>query len=142
MTFADSAWGGGAVPSGQHCSKFGGHGATPGLTVGGIPGGTTEIQVEFNDASYAPLSSNGGHGKVAFTVSGSTATLPSVPGETATMPSGVRLVSKNRAQGDFAVPGYLPPCSGGAGNTYFAVLKALDSQGKVLGSGRITLGTY
>ncbi len=148
VSFASPVWDGIKVPSGQQCKKYGGKGATPSLVVSGIPAGANAVIVEFNDMTYAPLSYDGGHGKVGFWVSGSTATLKSVPGGTAKMPAGTFLEARNRAGGAWASPGYLPPCSGGRGNTYAAVLKAVykpkveGEKGRLLAIGRITLGTY
>ena len=70
VSFTDSSWTGKKIPKGQHCRKFGGDGATPELKVSGIPEGTTAIFVEFNDASYQPLSNRGGHGIVGFEYAG------------------------------------------------------------------------
>ena len=69
-------------------------------------------------------------------------TIPALPGETARMPEGARIVAKNRATGSYARAGYLPPCSGGRGNLYFADVIALDTKGDVLAKGRIILGRY
>ena len=143
VAFADPAWDGKKIPDGQHCSKFGGQGATPALRVSGIPAGTAMIVVEFNDLDYGPLSSGGGHGVIGFAHDGGTeATLPSVAGETSDMPEGVTLVRKNRARGAFNAPGYLPPCSGGRRNKYRAVVKALDANEDELAETEITLGRY
>ena len=73
-------WDGVKVPEGQQCHLFGGNGATPEISVQGLPDGTAQIRLEFNDKSYAPLSENGGHGVIGFMVSGADAVLPSVPG--------------------------------------------------------------
>lgn len=143
VAFADSAWTGDKVPTGQHCALQGGSGATPALTVSGIPDGTSQITVAFNDETYQPMN-DGGHGVIGFDVAatGGEATLPSVPGNSAELPSGAHVVTAARGTGDYASPGYLPPCSGGNGNTYSATLNALDSSGTVLASGKITLGKY
>ena len=143
VSFADPAWTGSKVPAGQHCKKFGGNGATPPLSVSGVPEGTTAILVEFNDASNQRLRSRGGHGIVGFEHSGGTqAVLPSVPGGTEQTPAGTWIEKKNRATGAWESPGYLPPCSGGRGNFYFAVVKAVDADRKVLGTAEIDLGRY
>ena len=149
VSFADAAWNGKTVPAGQHCTKFGGKGATPALVVAGVPVGANAIIVEFNDRSYSPLSSDGGHGKIGFSVSGGgKVTLASVPGETDDFPQGVFLEARNRATGSYARPGYLPPCSGGKGNSYFADVKAVykaktkDETSKLLATGKIELGKY
>lgn len=145
VSFADPEWTGQTIPVDQVCRKFGGQGDTPPLTVANVPANAARIVVSFNDANYPPLSSNGGHGKIGFTlppgVQG-TVTLPSMPGETNTLPRGATVVAPNRATGFYATEGYLPPCSGGNGNTYFAVVTAMDAANQPLARGRITLGQY
>ena len=149
VSFADAAWDGKTVPKGQQCRKFSGAGDTPALVVGGVPADANAIVVEFNDRSYAPLSANGGHGKIGFWVTGGgRVTLASVPGEKSELPEGSFLEAQNRASGSYARPGYLPPCSGGKGNAYFAEVKAVfkgkteAEKGKLLAVGRIELGRY
>ena len=149
VSFADSAWDGKMIPKGQQCTKFSGKGATPALNVDGIPADANAIVVEFNDRSYQPLSWDGGHGKIGFWIKeGSTsASLPSVPGETKDLPEGVFVEKRNRATGEYARPGYLPPCSGGRGNKYFAEVKAVKKvegkkKSKVLAKTKIQLGKY
>ena len=149
VSFADPAWDGKKIPKGQQCTKFGGKGVTPALQVKNIPAGANAIIVEFNDRNYQPLSWNGGHGKIGFRIaegSGS-ALLPSVPGETDDLPEGSFVEKRNRATGDYARPGYLPPCSGGRGHGYFAEVKAVKKiEGKkkpeVLAKAKIKLGRY
>ncbi len=141
--FSDPGWTGTKIPAGQHCKKFGGDGATPELKVSGIPTDTTAILVEFNDASFPPMSSGGGHGIVGFVhAGGAEAILPPVPGGTAKTPAGTWIEKKNRATGAWESPGYLPPCSGGTGNRYFAVIKAVNANKTVLAETEITLGRY
>ncbi len=135
-------WDGKNIPAGQHCKLHGGNGSTPPMAVSGLPEGTTMVVVEYNDRSFKPLSRNGGHGTLAYPVKGDTANLPAVPGMTAKLPSGVRVVRKAQSTGDYASPGYLPPCSGGRGNTYEAVVKAVGSDGKVLKKAKVKLGRY
>jgi hypothetical protein len=143
MSVALSApWDGVTVPAGQNCTLQGGNGATPEMTISGIPEGTVSVHVEYNDLSYKPLSSEGGHGVIGFTVSASQAVLPSVAGLTADLPQGVFLVRKARSSGDYASEGYLPPCSGGNGNDYSATVKALDASGIVLGQTVVSIGRY
>ena len=99
--------------------------------------------VEFNDASFPPLSSDGGHGTVGFELAGGAeTTLPPVPGGTEETPVGTWIEKKNPATGAWESPGYLPPCSGGIGNRYFAVIKAVDANKTVLAETEITLGRY
>ena len=149
VSFADPAWKGQTIPAGQHCRLFGGKGDTPALKVENIPVGANAIIVEYNDLSYSPLSSDGGHGKIGYWVKGSSAVLPSVPGETAQL--GVKdsfIEAAARSTGQYASPGYLPPCSGGRGNTYVADIKAVykaskaGEENRLLARQRIQLGTY
>ncbi len=144
LSLADPAWTGEAIPDGHQCRKFGGsQPMTPAIKVAGLPAGTVEVLVEFNDADYQPLSYDGGHGKIAYAVKGpGEAVLPAVPGHTNEMPAGVRVAAKNHATGDYATPGYLPPCSGGRDHRYFAEVKALDAAGEELAEGEITIGRY
>ncbi len=148
VSFADPAWNGRQVPSGQHCSKFGGHGATPPLALEGIPPRANAVIVEFNDRSYRRLSYDGGHGKIGFEIAPGvgSATLPAVPGETDDgLPPGTWIERRNRATGSYARAGYLPPCSGGRRNSYFADVIAVERTGddiEELAEVRIELGTY
>ena len=147
VEFADPAWDGKKIPEGQHCKKFGGIGATPPLTVSGIPPEANAIVVEFNDKSYGKLSSGGGHGKIGFHIQpgAGVATLPAVMGGTKDMPEGVWLVKKNRATGGWRSEGYLPPCSGGKRNKYEAEVYAVvvsDGDYEEIAEGDIKLGRY
>ena len=149
VSFADSAWNGEKIPDGQQCSKFWGKGATPALRVENIPARVNAIIVEFNDRDYPPLSDDGGHGKIGFWVSegSSNTVLPSVPGETDSLPEGSFVEEPNQATGSYATPGYLPPCSGGNDHAYFAIVKAVrkmkgEGKPKVLATTKIELGSY
>lgn len=144
IAFADPLWTGDKIPAGQHCRLLGGDGSTPAFAVSGIPEGTAQINAEFNDESYKPLSKDGGHGIIGFTVASTdgTATLPSVPGYSTDLPEGAMVVAKARTRAPYDSVGYLPPCSGGVGNTYAAVLRALAADGTELASGHIVLGKY
>lgn len=149
VSFADPAWKGQTIPAGQHCRLFGGKGATPALKVENIPAGANAIIVEYNDLSYSPLSSDGGHGKIGYWIKGNSVVLPSVPGETAQL--GVKdsfVEAAARSTGQYASPGYLPPCSGGRGNNYVADVKAVykaskeGEESRLLARQRIQLGAY
>ena len=148
VEFSDPAWNGNKIPKGQQCKKFKGNGATPALKVSNIPAGANAIIVEFNDASFNKLSYDGGHGKVGWKIAagGGEAMLKPVPGGTDDLPEGTWLVKKNRATGAWTSPGYLPPCSGGRGNTYKAEVIAVRMDGddiaEELAEGEITLGNY
>lgn len=136
-------WDGRKVPAGQHCHLSGGKGSTPPMTVSGIPAGTVWLIAYYNDKSYSPLSQNGGHGTIGYPVKGATADLPAVPGMTAKLPGGVRVIKPARATGDYASPGYLPPCSGGRGNRYTVDIRAVDASGKVLSELKnVDIGKY
>lgn len=135
-------WDGKKIPQGQQCKLFGGKGATPPMKVTGLPSGTQWIHVEFNDRDYRPLSKNGGHGVIGYPISGNSADLYSVPGLSGKLPGRAVVVSAAKSSGDYASAGYLPPCSGGKGNRYFAVVKAISSGGKILEKQRVDLGRY
>jgi len=143
VSFADPAWDGETIPEGQQCSLQGGMGASPALEVTGLPEGTTQVNVAFNDETYQPMN-DGGHGTLGFAVEegATSATLPSVPGETEDLPEGVTIAAENRTSGDFLRPGYMPPCSGGNGNTYSADVSAIGEDGTELATTHITLGKY
>lgn len=150
VAFADPRWDGKHIPQGEHCRKWGGNGASPALRVTGIPKGADAILVAFNDRSYRPLSYDGGHGTVGYDIADGarSALLPSVPGESHDLPGGVFMAAPHRGS---TSPGtaYLPPCSGGIGNSYFAVVKAVrfaDPEARqgieVLGERILELGRY
>jgi hypothetical protein len=135
-------WDGKRVPKGQQCTLFGGKGATPPMQVSNLPGGTSWVYVEYNDRDYRPLSKNGGHGVIGYPVSGTSATLASVPGLVGKLPGKARVISAGRGTGAYASKGYMPPCSGGKNNRYFAIVKAISSSGKVLDKQRVEIGRY
>jgi hypothetical protein len=144
VTFTDPTWTGDKVPEGQQCPLQGGQGATPAMHVTGIPEGATIIETAYNDETYQPMN-NGGHGILRFAVTPANGEvdLPSVPGNTAdNLPEGVTVQTAARGTGDYASPGYLPPCSGGNGNTYSVTVKALDSGEAELAEGKVTIGKY
>jgi hypothetical protein len=148
VAFADPAWTGERVPEGQQCSRYGGHGKTPALRVSGIPVGADAIILEFNDETYKPMD-RGGHGIIGFRIALREAVLlPSVAGETNELPEGVFVVAPHLANKPGYSPGtaYLPPCSGGKGNTYTATVKAVRTHAggrrETLAAIRLVLGTY
>jgi len=138
--FADPAWDGRKIPSDQVCRQFKGRGGTPPLVVSALPAGTTALVVEFSDQD-ARRFRNGGHGVLRFEVppGSSEYTLPVVPGESDALPAGVSEVRSHRMRGVAGT--YLPPCSGGRGNTYVAEVTA-EGAGGELGSAEIKLGNY
>lgn len=143
VSLADPKWTGDKVPEGQWCQKFMGKGATPALKLEGLPAGVTSVVVAFNDETYQPMN-NGGHGSVRFTVTpGATVELPSVPGETDALPAGVKTEVAHKAS-DYSGTGgaYLPPCSGGMGNTYSATVTAYGATPAALAQGKVIIGKY
>lgn len=147
VVFTDARWTGGAVPNVGVCTRNGREGMSPRLVVRNIPSGATDIIVEFNDLSYAPLSSGGGHGSIRVPVAEKTEVMvPSVPEDTFKLPGGVFMEAAHR--GRYSAGAYLGPCSGGRGNTYEAEVKAVSKSttpsqpSRLLGKGSITLGTH
>lgn len=152
LSFASPGWSsGGAIPPGAQCRVQGGTIGSPSLAVEGIPAGATDLIVAFNDRSYRPLSTDGGHGKIRVAVApgSSRAVVPSVPSETMTLPAGVAVEAPHRGDVPGAQPGgYLAPCSGGRGNVYEAeVLAVRRAEGGgapalLVGEGVIAIGRY
>ncbi len=139
-------WDGETVPADQVCQRFSGNGSTPPIVIANLPAGANSVKVAFNDESYSDMD-YGGHGVIAFTVDGAggAVTLPPVPGETETLPAGVKEVYRHQGEGWSGTGGsYLPPCSGGQGNTYTATVKAMGGADgdTVLGQGKVKLGVY
>lgn len=135
-------WNGKTVPAGQHCRLHGGKGKTPPMTISGLPEGTEWVLVEYNDRDYKPLSKKGGHGSIGYPVSGTSVKLPAVAARSNKLPNGIFVHKKARSKGDYASKGYLPPCSGGKGNRYFADVHAMQGKKKKLGSVRVEMGKY
>ena len=135
-------WDGKRVPNGQHCTLFGGKGSTPPMQIENLPAKTSWVLVEYNDRDYRPLSHNGGHGIIGYPVQGSSANIYSVPGLTGTLPGKAKVISAARGTGKYASDGYLPPCSGGRKNHYFAIVKAVSDNGKELEKKRVNIGRY
>ena len=135
------------MPKSQVCQRFGGSGATPPLRIANLPAGTTHIEVAFNDQTYGPMD-NGGHGVLAFAVAArrDAVSLPAVPGETDNLPPGVTKINGHRGRGWSGTGGaYLPPCSGGRGNTYTATVRAVmrgDAGAKTLARATVGIGRY
>lgn len=147
LSFADPAWNGKVIPSGQICKKFGGNGSAPSISVAGIPTEADALVLEFSDKNSSTMN-YGGHGKVGYRIApgSGTVVVPSFAGETFTLPEGFFLISKHKG---WSEPGaYLPPCSGGKSNKYYVTVKAvkLESEDgmsfKTLAEEMLTLGFY
>lgn len=143
------AWNGQRIPAGQQCHRFGGHGATPRLTVNDIPAGTQALILAFSDRDYKPMD-NGGHGVIGYLIPPgmpSAVTVPSIPGHTFDLPAGFFVV-RPHANPKYDVAGaYMPPCSGGKGHMYYVTVEAvtLNANGRpanILGKTAIDIGRY
>ncbi len=148
ISLSDPAWNGKKIPTDQVCKKFGGtQTSSPVLSVEGIPAEADALVLSFNDESYTPMD-KGGHGVVRIALNkAATAQVPAIPGETDNLPAGVSVVTKHRGTGWSGTGGaYLPPCSGGRGNTYSidvsAVKTSADGAGVTLAKGKIVMGKY
>ena len=142
VSINDTAWDGARVPDGMQCAQQGGsQPASPPLLVSGIPPSANRLVVEFNDESYSPLSSDGGHGKFAVNVSGREEAIvpPFTEGQTSDWPAGVSLVASNRSG---RLPGYLAPCSGKQNHLYSVIVRAMSPSNEELVRGYLPLGRY
>lgn len=150
LELVDSGWDGERIPDGQQCQRQGGENpSTPSILVGNLPDGTEAVILEFSDRDFGPMD-NGGHGKVGFVITEgvSEAVIPPLPGHTFDLPENYFLVQEHLAPG-FDTPGaYMPPCSGGAGNSYYVTVKAVELVSmeelsfNVLRQGILELGEY
>ena len=150
VAFVGAIWDGKTVPTGQQCQRFGGSNpSTPPLMIKGIPPGTNAIIMEYSDRSYPPMD-DGGHGKIGYRIPENTKeiSIPSVPGHSFNLPEGFFIVSPHKAPGWDKAGAYMPPCSGGRGNSYYVTVKAVyqSSSGKkdfkLIGQAVLELGTY
>lgn len=143
VKFSDSAWNGETIPTGQHCKLQDGNGSTPALSISGIPAGADRIILSFNDESYEPMN-NGGHGVLSYKLDAATTSveIPSVAGHTNDLPAPFSIAKENATSGDFKSDGYMPPCSGGRGNTYSVDVIAQDAAGATLATQHVTMGKY
>jgi hypothetical protein len=150
LAIADSEWNGNKIPSGQQCQRQGGENpSTPRIQVNNIPEGVDAIILEFSDRNYGPMN-DGGHGKIGFEISEGTkeVTIPSIPGHSFDLPEGFFLVQEHKASNYDTAGAYMPPCSGGIGNSYYVTIKAVKVLSKedktfvLLGQGILELGKY
>lgn len=152
VAHADPAWDGESVPVGQQCLMHGGvDPSTPSIQVSNIPSGSDAIILEFSDRNSVQMN-NGGHGKVGFIIATGTidAVVPPIPGQTFILPPGFYLIQEHRAAAlfSFTAGAYMPPCSGGIGNSYYVTVKAVklvSADGKtftLLDESILELGRY
>jgi hypothetical protein len=146
VSLADKSWNGKAIPEAQQCQRFGGVGKTPRLRVSNLPKETNALVVSYSDRTYKQMD-NGGHGKLGFRIDDTTGSvlLPEVPGHQFQLPDGVFSVAPHRAPQWDTAGAYLPPCSGGKGNQYYATVEAVklsETSLQLLESSTIELGAY
>ena len=149
--FADTKWDGKRVPKDEVCSDFNKKGGvSPQLKITNLPKGTTKVVMSYNDETVQKMN-NGGHGIVSYKVNGSDSSIviPSIKGETFTLPSNFKSKKAHAGTQFGKTPGaYLPPCSGGRGNTYSVLIEAIheyseaDKKPMLLGDTKLRLGTY
>lgn len=143
----DAAWDGITVPKGQQCHRFGGNAMSPQLNVKNIPAAANALVLSFDDRTYQPMS-NGGHGQVIYKIAEGVGSVnvPSVPAHTFDLPKGFNTLSAHRAPTWDTAGAYMPPCSGGNGNQYVVVVKAVIIDGKKvvknLGKVDVAMGKY
>jgi len=149
VSFADPAWNGKNIPAGQQCPDFGGQGGTPPLMVQNIPPQANALILVFSNKSHIPLD-QGGQGRIGyrFAPGTETLTLPSIPGNTFELPKPFFVIAAHRKPFQNKPGAYLPPCSGGRGDLYYVLVKAIwipespEMEAEVLGQGKLFLGRY
>jgi hypothetical protein len=150
VSFTDLMWDGKTVPKGKQCQRFGGRKpSTPPLTIKGLPPGTNAIIMEYSDRSYPPMD-NGGHGQIGYEIPEGMkeVIIPSVRGHSFDLPEGFFTVAPHQAPGWDKAGAYLPPCSGGRGNSYYVTVKAAhrssgdSKEFELLDQAVLELGTY
>lgn len=143
-SFATDIWKKSSVPKTEVCSNFNTKaGSTPIITLKNIPKNTTKIILAFSDETFQGMK-DGGHGVISYEIAKNslTTTIPSIKGETFDLPKGFSSMIKHRAEKYGKTPGaYLAPCSGGKGNTYSVLIKAINEE-QILDSTSLTLGTF
>lgn len=143
-TFVDDIWKKTQVPKSEVCSNFNTKaGSTPSISLENIPKNTDKIMLTFTDETFKGMK-DGGHGVISYAVpKGSTSLIiPSIKGETFDLPTGFTSVVKHRGWKFGKTEGaYLAPCSGGKGNTYSVVIKAMNKD-TILDATSLTLGTF
>lgn len=144
--FSDSKWDGVTVPKDEVCSNFNDNvsGSTPPLKISNIPNGTTKIVFTYSDKTFTKLD-NGGHGILAYKVvaNAKEINVPAQQGESFELVNGFEIVAAHTGTRFKKAPGaYLPPCSGGKGNTYKVGIEAVDAANKSLASTELVLGKF
>ncbi len=148
VNFADPMWNGVKVPPNQQCNRFGGAAETPRLAISNIPADANAVIMEYSDRDAAHMD-NGGHGKIGYKIpaKAKNVTVPTVKGHTFDLPADFFVVAPHASPSWDTAGAYMPPCSGGRGNRYYATVKAVyeapeGEQSLLLGKGKIELGKY
>lgn len=143
VSFADSKWDGMKIPSGQQCQKFGGmNPATPSWNISNIPVGSDSILLEYSDRDSKKMD-NGGHGRMLFSLDGTTSALalPPVPGHTFVIAPPFTIVEAHRGAGWDIDGAYMPPCSGGKNHAYYVTIKTLKGK-SITAEAIVEMGSY
>ena len=146
VSFVDPAWNGEAVPEGEQCQKFGGKGRSPELRVMHIPADADLLTLDFDDQTFAAMD-NGGHGRIGYQIEPGVGevVIPRVDGHTMELPEKFLVIEAHRAPTWDKAGAYLPPCSGGRGNSYHITVRAVHQMGEeqhVLAETGIAMGKY
>ncbi|SHN66368.1 hypothetical protein [Desulfovibrio litoralis] len=145
-SFADSAWNGATIPSGEVCNKFNSRpGNAPSIKVSNIPNTTVRLELKFSDETARAAFRNGGHGIISYTLPTagmSEVVIPSFPGQVSNLPPNFQIVRNFTSEAWDSGTGYLPPCSGGKGNLYTVVISGFDAQGSLTGEVKLKMGRY
>jgi len=148
ISFVDKKWDGKVVPKDEICSDHhAGGGHSPSLKISNLPAKTNYIIMAFSDETFKGMR-DGGHGTVGYEIKakGTTVTIPSIKGETFTLPTGFSSIREHQGvQFGKKEGAYLPPCSGGGGNHYSVNVKAVDKtadKNTILGEADLSLGNY
>lgn len=143
--FVDEMWNTKVVPKSEVCSNFNDKaGSTPSIALNNIPAKASKIVLAFSDETFQGMR-DGGHGVLAYKIAKNTSsvTIPAVKGETFELPANVTSEIKHRGEKFGKKEGaYLAPCSGGKGNTYSVLIKAVGDDGETLSQTSLTLGTF
>jgi hypothetical protein len=143
--FVDDMWNKAEVPKTEVCSNFNDKaGSTPSIELSNVPAMATKIVLAFSDETFKGMV-DGGHGVIAYKIAknSSNVTIPSIKGETFDLPENFSSVIKHRGGKYGKTEGaYLAPCSGGKGNTYSVLIKAVGDDDQTLSQTSLTLGTF
>lgn len=145
VSFVDEKWNGKVVPLDEVCSDYNIEaGSTPGLYIENLPAGAKKIILKFNDKTFTKMD-NGGHGVLSYKIEDETSNIEIPPqyGETFDLNEGFEVVTAHTGTRFNKKAGaYLPPCSGGKGNTYTVDISIVDEENNILSTKEVVLGKY